>query len=867
MSSFIQLIQNCLSPDNILRTNAEKEILQYSDQNLFQVLTQLCNLIVENSTPGNICLFCGTFIKHIFSNDKYISIWNTFSSEQITFIKTNLLGNLASEKNEIKKTCSLAIAAMAKVEIPKGWNIVEIICKTAIHENINYKITSLITIQNLLDFIGNKLKPHEKQQILCSLTTDMSINEHVDVISEAVKGYMKIVPFIEDNFKNEKERIFMINLLLNIIEPNYINKVSLNEKIQENILICFSDIIKYYALYLQNNFLDIANMSFRYFNHCNKSLSNFAVEMWSTVCEAEEQLKNNIISSNYQDNLNDSILRLIQTRDYNSAKDEDEWTPAKGVVILLSCLSSLGNKKIIQRMINFISECLNNELVIKFDKNYNQLNDNEKMEALFIKENAYLIYRGILFSKDIDQEIIEVSLFRLFNELKNTYNLPIDNSIAKCLIVICKVHFNIFNETQKKFDSFIVEIIKILEFHINNKKILNNLLTSVKHILRNSKPKYFNKHLTDILTILMKIAYDKKSYNKDLNVSHISMFFMGKIIEICEDNEKNINNIKIFFSDLYSRFQNSLNPKNFTDKEEQISFQNDMLGLIVSCGGYNPKIIMDTTQFTCVYNLIEQCIQQRGYLFNEAILVLGSLAYFGWDLFSNINNSVMKYVLYALEERNDFQLCYQTLLAVDDIIRNVGKNIVSNIPNIVSKIKNIIKDPNIPRGLKIKCFAIFSDIFMIGDKSNLGYIDDVIQLLIEGIKTSIKKPDKDMDEEELEYLNELREKIVELLTSFFAFLADYKQTNAISQYIDGIIIYLNKIADHEYNCKLGLIAEICGLLGDLYKYYQGSIELYLEPNTLQLIYNKLQESPDPEHKEILKYCNDMMEDLISNSII
>ena len=124
-----------------------------------------------------------------------------------------------------------------------------------------------------------------------------------------------------------------------------------------------------------------------------------------------------------------------------------------------------------------------------------------------------------------------------------------------------------------------------------------------------------------------------------------------------------------------------------------------------------------------------------------------------------------------------------------------------------------------------------------------------------------------MDEEELEYLNELREKIVELLTAFFAFLVDYKQTNVISQYIDGIINYLNKIVDSEYNCKLDLISEICGLLGDLYKHYQGSIELYLDPNTLKEIYSKLEESPEPEHKEILKYCNDMMEDLILNNMI
>ena len=100
---------------------------------------------------------------------------------------------------------------MAKVEIPKGWNIIEIICNAAIHQNINYKITSLITLQNIIDFLGEeKLQQHDKQKILGVLTNDMSINEPVEVIYESILGYYKIVLLIEDNFKNEKEIMLYI---------------------------------------------------------------------------------------------------------------------------------------------------------------------------------------------------------------------------------------------------------------------------------------------------------------------------------------------------------------------------------------------------------------------------------------------------------------------------------------------------------------------------------------------------------------------------------------------------------------------------------------------------------------------------------
>ena len=865
MSLFIQIIKNCLSPDNKLRVNSEQELLNYCDQNLFQTLSELCKLIEDNSTPGDIRLFCGTFIKLILSKDKYISIWNNFSQEQITFIKNYFLGNLASEKDDTKKTCSLAIAAIAKIEIHKGWNIIEIICNAAVHQNINYKITALITLQNLIDFLGDEnLKSHEKQQILCSLTTDMSINENIQVINEAIIGYNKIIPFIEDNFKNEKERNFMINLLLNLLEPNYINKVSLSENIQKNILICFIDIAKKYTMYLQNNFANIANMTLRYFNCNNNLLSTLSIELWSTVCDYENEIKKNIISSNFQDSLNESIIRVIETRNNISFEESDEWTPKKAVVILLSSLVCLDNKIIINRMLNYISECLNNNLVIKFDNDIQSLSQNEKIKVLIYKENAFLIYRGILYSNKIDSNIILGSLQKIINELKNISTLPIGNYIAFCLAIICKFHFDLINESEKKFDDFIIQILQLLEFHMNNKKILNCLCLGFKYIIKNAHPDYFNKHLTNIISILLKIAYDKKSYNKDLNLTSTSMFLIGKIIEVCEPTIENKNIIQMFFSDLYNRFQNSLNPNNFSDKNEQICYQNCILSIITSCGGEFLKITMDINQITCVFNLIEQCLQQRGCIFEEGILALSSLAYFGSNLFSNISKGVMKYILFSLEERQNFQLCHQGLLAADDIIRCVGGENLGCIPQIVEKMRKIISDPEIPRGLKIKCFSLYSDIFMSEDKSIGDYLKEVLQLLVDGMNSSMDPPNSNIDPETFEYLNELREKIVELLTTVFLFLTNHNQTNVFSPYIDGFVKYLSKIVEPEFNSDIELIAQVCGLLGDLSNYFKSSIDLYFNQNSIKNMFDKLEKSNNPQHAEILNYAKQVLANITTN---
>jgi hypothetical protein len=338
------------------------------------------------------------------------------------------------------------------------------------------------------------------------------------------------------------------------------------------------------------------------------------------------------------------------------------------------------------------------------------------------------------------------------------------------------------------------------------------------------------------------------------------MFLTGKIIEECESTDENKKIIQLFFANLYTLFQNSLNISNFRTQEEAYCYQNCILSLISSCGGEYQKITMDEIQIKCVYQLIDQCLLKRGCLFEEAILSLGSLAYFGWELFSHINEGVMKYLLFALDERQDYRLCYQGLIAVDDVIRSVGAENIAVIPKIVEKMQKIINDPNFPRGLKIKCFPLYNDIFMIPSKSNGDYLAEAINLIIEGIKTSENVPDKNTDKDTLEYLKELREKIVELLTGIFMFLADHNQTNVFSPNIDGFLNFLNNIVRPEYKPDIQLIAEVCGLLGDLYIHFKASVELHYSRESLNIIYDRLEHSGDPQYMEILNYTKQVLKD-------
>ena len=862
MSLIIKLFEKCLSPNNEFRKTGEQELFNYCNQNFYLTLSESCSLITNDESPLAIRQFSGTFLKYIFSHDNYILQWNSLSKEQIEFVKTSLMGSLASEKQEIRQTCSLAIAALARIEIPKGWKVIEVLFNTSHHENDNYRITSLLTFKNIMDFMGFRLGQEEINIILGAFTDNMDLKLSQKVLQNSVFEFQFIIPYIENNFKNDKQREYIIDSLINILNINYIKQVSLNEIIQKHILIIFIEIMKHYTKYMYKSFSKIAETSLRYFHNNNEELSTLAIEIWCTLCDSEMNLKNNILSSNYQDTLSDSIIRIIQERDESTLVfDETNWNKVRASVSLISCLVTVGNKKIAERMLNFISDCLNNDLLKKSEINFNSLTKSEKINALIIKQNAFLIYRGLLYYQELNSEVIMSSLQKIISELKNVNSFIIGETIAFCLIVFCNFHYQLINNDQKIFEQFFEQIFQLLEIHIDNKKLELRLLYVMKLIILNSHPKYFDKYLTSTINLLLNIAYAKNSYDKDCNVTLMSLFLIGKIIEVCDNTEGNIKIINDFFSKLYTMLEQSLNKNNFNSLEEQYCFQSNIIAIISSClNGDSPKISMNALQINCVFELIEKAIIQRNGLFIEAITTLGNLGCLGWEIFSVINDRVMKYILLAIEDKQDYFLCFQGLLAADDIIRNIGNDNIFIIKEIVVKMQKLIKDPEIPRGLKIKCFLLYNDIFMIHDNSIGDYLPEVMQLLVDGMNSSIEPPNKETDNDTLEYLSEFRGEIVELLTSVFLFLTDHNQTNVFSSYIDGFIKYLSKIVEPEFNPDDNLIAGVGGLLGDLYNTFKASVNLYLSQNSLKIIFQKLEESKNPEHKQVLLYIQQTFSD-------
>ena len=149
---------------------------------------------------------------------------------------------------------------------------------------------------------------------------------------------------------------------------------------------------------------------------------------------------------------------------------------------------------------------------------------------------------------------------------------------------------------------------------------------------------------------------------------------------------------------------------------------------------------------------------------------------------------------------------------------------------------------------------------MLHEKFIGEYLDQAMKLLEDGMKSSYDPPNEEIDKDTIEYLEELREKVVELLQGILFFLTEQKQTNYFSKNIDTFIRYLSRIVEPQFNSSLDLICEAGGLLADFYNTFTSCVRLYLNKNTLNIIQKRLEHSQNQHHKEVLLYMEQIFSD-------
>lgn len=822
------ILQNILNFDTQIRQSAESQIRKLALDDFGQFILNLSIKLSNDNTETNIRLLCATLIKNLINDNIYINEWITMNKELKENIKQQILATLAVCNDSIRKSASLAIAGICKVDLPnKEWNaIFDILIGTCSNDNLTIQLTSVTTLGNIFEEItSNDISHSDILKILNGFFVIFNnTTADIKLIEETLKTIYHFTHLLLQVIQNEEQRKLLLDLLIKyILHPNHY--------LREWTIKIFMKLLRHYYDYFYSYINNVIDFSYEIMSKDN-ILKNviYCYEIWGDIGLIEITrstiMKGNTKSKHYcqlaSGKLLPVILSHLVTDEYN---DEDEWNKSKASSCLLGILSQCCDQNLLNKVLEYIGKYINSS------------NSNEKYAAI-------LAFNSIVETshKDImlPRVIKSLSLIILNIEDKEA-PICIKKISALTITKIIEYYGDYIWKEESIFEELLMKMIEIL-FNQSNSIIVilcNGIHYLVKAIdnTKDQSTNILSKYMNVILSRLFTLAFDKRSYNSIDNLALSCFFSMGSIIEKAALDTVVI--IQLFFKQLLIEFENRLNSSLYPSTEKRYDYQQYIASLLSSC---MLSTAIDDEYTTKCFNLIIESFNQRNCIYEEGISAIGSIAISMKEKFESLMTIFVPFLFVGLKSVNEAPLCTFSIYTMSDVIQSIRGLFSIYVHETLTIITHILSNPNLEKTIKLYSFNIVSDIYCFCTNEALAYFDTIMSLIGSAMQAAMIIPDTNEEIELCEYVVKLRIHLLETLSFIYTSINDCNKTKEFYPYVQPIVNFIFRINSDDIASDDDLIKYSLGLIGDFCINYNSNMKPMLRLNIIEEMINKLSKS-------------------------
>ncbi|CAM9708140.1 unnamed protein product, partial [Phaeothamnion confervicola] len=192
------------------------------------------------------------------------------------------------------------------------------------------------------------------------------------------------------------------------------------------------------------------------------------------------------------------------------------------------------------------------------------------------------------------------------------------------------------------------------------------------------------------------------------------------------------------------------------------------------------------------------------------------------------------------------QVCCVAVGVVGDISRALGKQMFEYSDNIFRWLLQNLEDPNIHRSVKPPILACLGDICLALGGEFERFLQVTVNMLTQVQGKCLPFDVNDLDEDFVEYLNELCATVLEAYTSIINGLNDDDKAQLMLPYLPHIVQFLTAVAQNETRSD-DVTSKTVGLIGDIAKNIGPSAKPALSvPQLGQLVKRELQSDDDTQ---------------------
>ncbi|KAK1269638.1 Transportin-1 [Acorus gramineus] len=816
-----QILLNAQAVDGTVRKHAEQNLKQFQDQNLPGFLLSLSGELANNDKPVDSRKLAGLILKNTLDAKEQhrkfelVQGWLSLDAAVKAQIKGCLLQTLSSHVLDARSTASQVIAKIAGIELPhKQWPELIGSLLSNIHQlPAHVKQATLETLGYICEEVSpDAIDQDQVNKILTAVVQGMNSSEASnDVRLAATRALDNALGFAQANFSNDMERDYIMRVVCEAT-------LSTDVKIRQAAFECLVSISSTYYEKLSSYIQDIFNITSKAVREDEEPVALQAIEFWSSICDEEIDILDEYGGEFTADSdipcfyfikqalpaLVPLLLETLLKQEDDQDQDEGAWNLAMAGGTCLGLVARTVGDDIVPLVMPFIEENITKP-------------DWRQREA------ATYAFGSILEGPSPDKltSIVNIALNFMLTALMKDPNNHVKDTTAWTLGRIFEfLHGSILGSpiiTPENCQQILTVLLQSMKDVPNVAEkacgALYFLAQGYEDAGSSSSP--LSPFFQDIIQALLTVTH-----REDAGESRLRTAAYETLNEVVRcSNDETAPTVAQLVPVLMQELHQTLEAQKLSSEEREK--QSDLQGLLCGC---LQVIIQKLSSSEATKFILMQFADQAMSLFlrvfacrnatvhEEAMLAIGALAYATGPGFEKYMQEFYPYLEMGLQNYEEYQVCSITVGVVGDLCRALDDKILPFCDGIMTQLLKDLSSSQLHRSVKPPIFSCFGDIALAIGGNFEKYLMYAMPMLQSAAELSVHA--SGVDEEMVEYTNQLRNGILEAYSGIFQGFKNSPKTQLLMPYAPHILQFLDSLY-MEKDMDDAVSKTAIGVLGDL----------------------------------------------------
>ncbi|XP_044165026.1 importin subunit beta-1-like [Acropora muricata] len=866
-----QILEATVSPDQNELQQAQTYLEQAAQENLPQFIVALVNELADGGKSQVARMAAGLQLKNaLTSKDPTIRMqhqqrWLTLDEQVKQHVKQMVIQTLGTEKARpaIAPQC---IAAIACAEIPnRQWLEVTDLLQTMVVTAGNtdaLKEQALESIGYICQDIDPEHLVEQSHKILTAIVSGMRKEEpNIQIRLAATNALLNSLEFSKQNFEREVERNFIMQV---VCEATQSNENQLKVAALQNLVKIMSLYYQHMEEYMGRALFPISISAIK--SDCDE-VSLQGIEFWSSVCDeemdlaieaaeaAESNRKPEQTSRFYAKGALQYLTPLLtdSLKRQEDFDDEDDWNPCKAAGVCLMLLAQCCENDVLQYVIDFITA-------------------NIEREDWKSRDAAVMAFGSILEGPDPNAlKPYAVMAMPMLIKLMKDESVIVRDSVAWTLGRICDIL------PQVALENYLQPLIETLLDGLDSEpRVAANVCWAFNSL---GEAAYDAAPVSEVeeepQTYCLSVWFSKivqkllaVTDRPDANQGNLRSAAYEALMELIKNSAKDCYEfVQETTLVILHRLQHVLQmEKNVSDRAQYNDLQSLLCATLQSVlRKVNPQDALQIANpiMTALLQMLNAGTGVVGGVQEDALMAIGTLVEVVGAEFITYMEAFKPYLIEALRNRAEHQVCIAAVGLVGDIARALGSNILSHSDLFMQILLENLADGNVHRSVKPQILSVFGDIALAIGVNFKNYYEVVIATLNQASITNVDKGDYDM----VDYLNDLREGCLEAYTGIIQGLKGDSPEGTVNpdlslvqphiMHIIGFIELISGDQDHSESN----VSSACGLVGDICSAFGAQVHPLLEKQAINELLQEGRRSKTHKTKQVATWATKEMRKL------